>query len=155
MDFTPRLSDHFTLEELTASRYAKEHGIDNSAPAHLMDNAKRLAITLEHVRQLLGVPLVVSSGYRCPELNSAIGGVATSAHLQFLAADFRPQGLDLQTAFVAIGKTTRVPFDQLILEHNGAGASWIHLGLESPGKIRRGQILAGEKGARLQRVALG
>ena len=68
-----QLSKNFALAELTYSDTAKARGIDNSLPPYLMSNTKALAERLQLIRDGLGVPITISSGYRCPELNTAVG----------------------------------------------------------------------------------
>ena len=127
------LSDHFDLTEFTVSETAARQGIANDPPPYVVQNLKRLAIFLEDVRALLGVPLRITSGYRSPELNAAIGGSATSAHCHGLAADFIAPPLTVIAACQRIA-TSMIDFDQLIYEH-----TWIHFGL-SADKARR-QVL--------------
>ncbi len=75
------LSPHFSLEELTISDYAARHGIDNAPPPAVFETLQRTAQKMETVRRVLGYPIHVTSGFRCAELNKAIGGVPISAHL--------------------------------------------------------------------------
>jgi zinc D-Ala-D-Ala carboxypeptidase len=84
-----RLSENFSLEELTASETAARKGIDNTPSEEVINNLKRLAAALQEVRALLNHrAILVSSGYRSPELNQAVGGSATSDHCKGFAADF-------------------------------------------------------------------
>lgn len=134
-----QLTEHFTLEELTISQTAAREGIDNTPDATALRNLRTLAETLERVRSKLGnKPVSVSSGYRCPALNTAIGGSKTSAHMQGLAADFIVPGYGtvLQTARAV---ADAVPdFDQVIYEYG----RWVHLGLAAPGKKGRRELLS-------------
>ena len=123
------LAPHFTMAEVTRSSTAKAKGIDNSVPIHLNRNIGRIAEFMECVRWYLGdVPIIVSSWYRCPTLNKAIGGSQTSAHMKGLAMDFSHSVLALEEVFVEI-KGSRLPYDQLIIEGTKGKAEWIHLGL--------------------------
>lgn len=127
------LSAHFTLAELTASQTATRRGIDNTPPAVVVANLRRVAELLERVRAAVGLPIRVSSGYRCSALNRAIGGAANSSHMSGLAADITAPGLSpkqLATAIIAAG----VEFDQLIYE-----GAWVHIGLAAGAP--RGQVL--------------
>ena len=84
-----KLSEHFTLEELTFSATAQRKQIDNKPPAEVLENMKRLAAGLEEVRAALGnKPMRINSGYRSPKLNRAVGGARLSAHMAGYAADF-------------------------------------------------------------------
>lgn len=127
------LTDHFDLAEFTVSETAARQGIANDPPPYAVQNLKRLAIFLEDVRALLGVPLRITSGYRSPALNVAIGGSPTSAHVHGLAADFIAPPLTVVAACQRIA-TSMIDFDQLIFEH-----TWVHFGL-SADKARR-QVL--------------
>lgn len=121
------LSPHFTVAELTRSDYAARKGIDNSPTVEVLANLQMLASGLERVRNLLAVPVVVSSGYRCPKLNSAIGGSRNSAHMSGLAADFAaPQyGSPKEVAERIVDFADEIGFDQLILEFPPDG--WVHI----------------------------
>ncbi|WP_343728530.1 D-Ala-D-Ala carboxypeptidase family metallohydrolase [Duganella sp.] len=127
------LTEHFTLEELVASQIAARRRIDNRPSAGIIDNLRRVAGVLEQVRAAVGRPVTISSGYRCPALNTAVGGARDSAHLQGLAADINVSGMapkDLARAIVAAG----IEFDQLIYE-----GTWVHIGLSA--SKPRGQVL--------------
>ena len=121
-------SEHFTLEELCRSQVAVCLGIDNEPKREdIIANLKRLAFhTLEAVRLLNdNKPITITSGYRCKELNRAVGGVATSQHQNGCAADFVVGSAEEnRRLFEKIKSSGSVPFDQLILEPK---AGWIHI----------------------------
>lgn len=121
-------SEHFTLEELCRSQVAVCLGIDNEPKRDdIIANLKRLAFhTLEAVRLLNdNKPITITSGYRCKELNRAVGGVATSQHQCGCAADFViGSAEENRRLFQKIKSSGSVPFDQLILEPK---AGWIHI----------------------------
>lgn len=123
------LSEHFTLEEYTVSETAARKGIDNDPKdAATIANLKRMAAVMEEVRVILGRHLIiVTSGYRCDELNTAIGGSAKSAHIKGLATDFICPGYgvpyDLCMALKA--HVERLGIDQLIFEFR----RWVHISL--------------------------
>ena len=121
-------SEHFTIEELCRSQVAVCLGIDNEPKrADIIANLKRLAFhTLEAVRLLnSNKPITITSGYRCKELNRAVGGVATSQHQCGCAADLVVGSAeDNRRLFDKIKSSGSVPFDQLILEPK---AGWIHI----------------------------
>lgn len=120
------LSPHFALDEFLVSQEAVRRGIDNSPDATVRANLVRLAGTLEQVRAALGdVPIVISSGYRCPALNKAIGGAANSAHILGLAVDFTAPSYGTVLATARAIKQSGIAFDQLIYEYG----RWVHLGL--------------------------
>jgi uncharacterized protein YcbK (DUF882 family) len=130
------LSAHFTLAELTASATAAKHGIDNTPTPEVLENLTDLAQCLENVREVLGHPIQITSGYRSPALNShpEIGGAVNSAHATGQAADFIAPGFGSPLAICQrLQPLMRdLGIDQLIHEHFGHG-SWVHLGIaESP-----------------------
>jgi uncharacterized protein YcbK (DUF882 family) len=136
-----KLSDHFTLAELTRSDYAARHGIDNTPGPLALNNLKRLAEKLEKVRLILGRPVFVSSGYRSEALNKAVGGSKTSAHLVGNAADITsPEFGPPAKVLVELREfQRRLLWDQLILEFpKSQNGGWVHIGFsDSP----RGQVL--------------
>jgi zinc D-Ala-D-Ala carboxypeptidase len=126
------LSDHFTVEEFTDSQTAARKGINNvpSTSSREWRNLHRVASVMEDVRLLLGSkPILISSGYRSPAVNTAVGGSKSSAHMSGLAADFTCPGFgsplaickELEPHMKALG------IDQLIHEFN----TWVHLGLRN------------------------
>ena len=116
------LSTHFSLSEFVTSQTAARLGIDNTPPQSVMRVILRTATGMEGVRTLLGAPIIISSGYRSPELNKAIGGAKNSQHVKGEAVDFICPGygspLKICKAIVASG----IKFDQLINE-----AQWVHI----------------------------
>jgi zinc D-Ala-D-Ala carboxypeptidase len=127
-----KLTEHFTLEEFTHSQTAARKNIPN-APAFGSPeraNLQRLADTMEKVRGILGdKPVLISSGYRSPKVNAAIGGSKNSAHMRGLAADFTCPGFGDP---LAICEKLRphmadLAIDQLIHEY----VTWVHLGLSA------------------------
>ena len=130
---------YFTMTELTSSPTAKRKGIDNTPDVVAKRNLTALvANVLDPLREKYGKPIVVSSGYRCPKLNKAVGGVARSQHCKGEAADIRcvsdsrAENKRLFDLIVASG----LPFDQLIDEY---GYDWVHVSFRD-GANRR-QIL--------------
>lgn len=112
-----RLTEHFSLEEFTLSSTALALGIANTPTDEHLVNIKAVATQMEAVRALFGKPIEITSGYRNPEVNAAVGGVPNSAHALGHAADFHVIGLhDLDVA-KAIRDST-LTWDQLIYEKN-------------------------------------
>lgn len=135
---TMRLSTNFTLAELIRSRTAARLGISNAPSQEVLANLGRLADLLEGVRALIGQPLYIHSGYRCPELNSAVGGSPASYHLLGLAADFdAPAGMTNDVLQHRIG-VSDLQFDLCLQERTRDGTSdWIHLQCPRPGAAPR------------------
>ena len=135
---------HFTMEELYASDTAKRLGINNKPSVQQMINLVYLtAYVLEPLRVAMGEPIPVGSGFRCQQLNKAVGGVYNSQHLKGQAADLCIGG-DIEK-----GKRwfnyikDHLPFDQLIWEHNPkTGSYWVHVSFVFPdfGKNRKNVI---------------
>jgi hypothetical protein len=132
-----RVSPHFSFAELTTTEHRDFLDLQADPPWQVRANLVRLAYDLlEPARALVG-PLRVTSGYRAPALNVAIGGSKTSAHMQGLAADIVPVEMDLRDAYVRIVESG-IAFDQAILEFG----RWLHLGAALHGHEPRGQRLA-------------
>jgi zinc D-Ala-D-Ala carboxypeptidase len=132
------LSTNFTLDEFIFSQTAARLGIDNTPPAEVLANLKRLAQALEQVRSALGgAPILISSGYRSPALNRAVKGARNSAHVLGLAVDFTAPrfGTVLQTAKAAAA--SGVAFDQIIHEFG----RWVHLAIPALDQSARAETL--------------
>lgn len=131
------LSPHFELSELLVSEAAARKGLPNDPPDGYVERLRTLAAdVLEPLRARFG-PVHVNSGYRSPAVNAAIGGSATSAHMQGFAADLVPltAGVTLkQMADWLI--SSDVPFDQVIFE-----GTWLHVGRFGPGGVVRREAL--------------
>lgn len=128
------ISPHFTLDELIRSDYATRKGINNTPPADLFANIQLLATGLERVRATISMPIRVTSGYRCKELNSAIGGSRTSAHMEGLAADFvaPDYGTPAEVMTKLMASRQFIGFDQLILEFN----DWVHVAFSNSPRMQ-------------------
>lgn len=137
------MTPHFSLKEITHSDTATRLGIDNSVPDSLMGNALRICERLEEVRALFNKPIMITSFYRCPELNKKVGGSKTSSHMDCRACDFTVKGIDVEDVFSNI-KASKISFDQLILESSKT-ATWIHLGIEKEGEKPRQMVMSGTK----------
>lgn len=129
------MSAHFTIAELTFSQTATRRGIDQTPSEAVSTNLRRLMDTLEQVRALVGKPLTISSGYRSPALNMAVGGAKDSAHVLGLAADINVAGLSPK-ALATLIRGSGIAFDQLIYE-----GTWVHLGLAA-GPLRNEVLTA-------------
>jgi hypothetical protein len=133
-----RLSENFSLEELTASETAARRGIDNTPSEEVINNLKRLAAALQEVRALLNNrSILVSSGYRSPELNRAVGGSATSDHCKGLAADFICPSYGTPNDVVRAISGSNLSFKQVIREFD----KWVHLSIPEEGQEPRKQAL--------------
>lgn len=128
-----KLSPHFTLEELTRSSVATARGIDNTAPPEIVPRLVLVAEMLERIRSTLGVPIIVTSGYRCPALNVAVGSRTTSDHPQGHAADILAPGFGTPTevARLLAPLADTLSIGQIILEGVG-GKQWVHVSTHTP-----------------------
>ena len=117
-----RLTDHFTLQELTRSQTAERNGWNNQPSSTSLTNLKETAWRMEAVRAVLNTPVYVSSGYRSPKLNQAIGGSKTSHHCKGYAVDFTAPAHGTPQDVVRTIKKSGVKYDQLIYE-----GSWVHI----------------------------
>lgn len=135
-----KLSPHFSLDELTFSQTAVRKGIDNDPPADVLERLTHTAAQMEKVRALLGgLPIHVSSGYRSPRLNRAIGGAAKSHHVLGCAVDFTCRAFGSPLEVCQRLAASDLQFDQLIEEHG----RWTHISFAPP--LRR-QILTYRNG---------
>lgn len=119
----PQSQSYFTLEELTKSATASQSGIDNTPSEAVVKNLNRLiAEILNPARHRLGKPIIVNSGYRCPRLNEAVGGVKNSYHLYGRAADITTGNISDNRRLWQI--LQNLPHRELIWERGG---TWIHV----------------------------
>ena len=124
------LTPHFTLAEMIASDTAAMAGLDNTPDSEEVDALTDTCEVLELIRDRCGGnPVMVSSGYRCPDLNAAVGGASNSAHLYGLAADITIPafGSPLDICRAIEPHLADFGIDQLIYE-----MTWVHIGLPIP-----------------------
>jgi zinc D-Ala-D-Ala carboxypeptidase len=134
------LSEHFALSEFVASDTASAQGIDNTPTPEAMMGLEQLAPVMEKVRNILGGhPITITSGYRCPELNAAVGGAPDSAHLYGLACDFVCESSAYVVCCALEGHVVELGIDQLILE--SGGGEWTHLAIAGPAETARHECL--------------
>jgi hypothetical protein len=137
-----RLSPNFTLDEMIVSETAARRGIDNTPSPEVIENLKQLAAALQEVRSILGnKPIIVSSGYRSPELNTAVGGSARSDHCKGLAVDFIAPSFGTPNDIVKALMASDLPYKQVIREFD----RWVHLAIEPEARSPRRQALIIDK----------
>ena len=123
-----KLSDNFSLNELTKSQTAERKGIDNTPGPNHQENLKSLCeMILQPIRDHFGQVVSVSSGYRSPELCTAIGSKITSQHAKGQAADFEIFGVSNKALADYID--SELHYDQLILEYwneSDPNSGWVH-----------------------------
>lgn len=144
-----QLTEHFTLEELTVSPTAKKLGIPNTpTPQHIENMKYCCEKILEPVRAHFGKPVQVNSSYRAPAVNKAVGGSATSQHVNGQAIDFEVPGIDNKT--VADWVADNLEFDQVILEFYTKGdknSGWVHASIKKEGGNRKQRLIASKSKA--------
>lgn len=133
-----KLTDHFTLAELTFSQTAARENIENRPGPEQVENLRLLCEhILEPIRVDVGKPITVSSGFRSPRLNKAVGGAPTSQHLNGQAADIVSFAVPVKSLFKRIIRMG-LPYDQIIYEGTRKSA-WVHVSYDA--ERRRGNIL--------------
>ena len=140
-----KLSPHFTLGEMTRSNSHPEvYNIpSHEAIANLTNLTKWLEVLRKRYNAKYGVgeePIRINSGYRSPQLNKKIGGVATSNHLTGCAVDIRVLGMEQLIRYATIlldyADESKQEFDELLIEKNRYGAIWLHFAVR-PANNRR------------------
>jgi len=109
-----KLSDNFSLDEFTFSNTAIRKGIDNTPSAEVIENLTQLCRILEFIRYGIEKPIKITSGYRSPKLNKAVGGSKKSQHIEGKAADIQVPGMTTEELFLFI--KGNYSYDQLIQE---------------------------------------
>lgn len=129
---------NFKISELEYSDIAKKYKINNTIPDEFEFNAKRLLEFLQDLREKWGSGIIITSGFRCEQLNKLIKGSKTSAHLTCNAVDLYPSNGKFEEFKIFIIKYLEGKlWDQCIIEKSGK-SQWIHLGLyNNSGKQRR------------------
>ena len=128
---------YFSFQEFERSETATRYAIDNSMSETAKANVAVLVDrVLDPLREAWGRPIYVNSGYRCAELNKAVGGSETSHHMRGMAADISTGNYVDNAKLFQLIQTLKLPFTQLIDESNFA---WVHVSLD-PANIKR-QIL--------------
>ena len=154
------LSEHFTLGEVTKSRYAEIYNI----PSHVaIENLKRVCEWLEELRERYNrnyvlvqttptppnsggeidteEPIIINSGYRSPELNKRVGGSPTSNHLTGCAVDIRVVGIEQAMRYAVIlmdyADETKQDYDELLIERNRSSGYWLHFAVRPKDNRRK------------------
>lgn len=125
------MAQYFDMDELTRSDTANRRGIKNVPNEEQKRSLQRLMDDcLDPIRRLWGKPIIVNSGFRCPELNRAVGGSATSQHMKGEAADITTGSISGNKELFEHIAYSGIPFDQLIDEK---GYKWIHVSYKETG----------------------
>ena len=134
-----KLSEHFTLGEMTRSN---SHPEIYNIPSHeAIANLTNLCKWLEVLRLRAGTRIRINSGYRSPQLNKAIHGVAGSNHMTGCASDIRVENMEQLIRYAAIlldyAKESKQEFDELLRERNSHGAIWLHFAVRPKDNRRK------------------
>lgn len=117
-----RLTEHFSLEEMIATQ---QREFSNLPLPSIVANLYKTATFMEAIRELLdNKPIIVTSGYRSPQVNKAVGGSISSDHIQGLACDFICPGYGTPEEICNRILASPLSFDQLIHE-----ITWVHIGI--------------------------
>lgn len=134
-----QLSKHFMLSEFVRSNTATRYNIDNTPSLTVVANLQALCQNvLEPLREHFNTPIIISSGYRCPELNNHpdVRGASNSQHLYGEAADLHLPSISIGRQWVEY-LLEFGHFDHLIWEHDSSGHYWIHVSFKRDGKNRQ------------------
>lgn len=121
------LSKHFSFNELTTTTNKFLLEKNRMEARNRLEDMECLAWFAEQIRSFIGVPMVVTSAYRCEDLNKVIGGSLNSQHLYARAIDFIPKGMTIDECFDKL-KNSKLVYGQLIKEKSGS-STWIHVGM--------------------------
>ena len=154
-----KLSEHFTLGELTKTSVKS---LDGNIPSHVViENLKRLCPWLEELRYTYNSlyclkpgedyetsknvePVIITSGYRSPDVNRAVGGAGSSNHLTGCAVDIRCAGVELAIRYAAIlldaADDRQEDYDELLIERNRKGHYWGHFAMRPPKEGNRRKV---------------
>ena len=144
-----KLSEHFTLGEMTKTSYKTK---DGNIPSHVaIENLKRVCRWLEMLREVWNErygdgddPIIINSAYRSWEVNKRAGGSSTSNHLVGCAADIKCLGMEQALRYAVIlldiSDNAREDFDELLLERSSRGNYWIHFAVRPPSRGNRRKV---------------
>ena len=132
------MSKYFEYEEFVISQMAVRYGLNNLPPDSMVGNIARLMVSMDMIRENVGKPIIITSGYRSAQVNKIIGGSRNSAHMDGRAADFIcPRfGTPLDLAKHIRNHIPRLAYHQLIWEGN-----WVHIEIPREGEVPRQECL--------------
>jgi zinc D-Ala-D-Ala carboxypeptidase len=122
------LTKNFTFEELTATNHASLQNENIQKADAYVENIRLLATNLQQLRDALNTPISISSGFRCDELNRAVGGAKYSSHTLGLAADITTPSMEAKELFEFIRANPTTDLYKVILERVH-GREWVHFAI--------------------------
>ena len=137
------MAKYFNIKEFCYSETAKKKKIDNTPTPEIAERIDAFMYLLDGLREEWGSPLLVSSGYRCPKLNKAVGGASNSSHQYGYAVDLQPINgyTDMFFTFACnYFKQHNIAFDQIIDEYSGK-SHWVHIGWKYKDGSQRNVIM--------------
>lgn len=142
-----KLSNNFTLQELTVSSTAAKYNINNTPNTEELSNLKKLATTvLQPIRDEFKQPIIVSSGYRSPLLNKKVKGASNSDHIYGAAADIHTvadtytENKKLWDLIIKMKNEGKIKCRQIINEYN---LNWIHVSINhNKNSYKNNQVLS-------------
>lgn len=142
-----QLTEHMSFSEFTKTGRAEFQDMNREQAKDYIVNMGLVAAQLESLRSFTMQPILVKSGFRCPELNKAVGGSPTSQHMTGDAVDFVPKDFEDITGlnFIFDWCQRHLNYGQLILENPPNSKPWIHIGMPRPG--RKPTVYVFENGA--------
>jgi hypothetical protein len=136
------ITKHFKFEEFTFSEIAARNGLDNIPDNTIAARLQGVAERMEFIRDKLDAPIIITSGYRSPQVNKSVGGSIHSAHCEGWAADFKsPTFGDPYTLALRVSGMGLI-FDQIIHEYG----QWVHISFDPRARLQLLTIFDGKTG---------
>lgn len=155
LELNRAITPNFKYSELCHSQKAELYGIENLPTLDEARHIEELTTKiLQPLREGIGLPIQINSGFRNPRVNKLVGGVVNSAHLTGWAADiicpkYKDGNVKKFCEYVRdFLKTNDIKFDQLIFEYN----SWVHIGIRDLGGRQRGEVITINKDGKFQGI---
>ena len=146
-----QITENFSFYELTNTSHTALLEKNREYAEGLKDNLNLLWILLQDIRDIIGKPITISSGVRCPELNKKVGGVPTSRHAQGLAADIQVRGMSAMEVFDAI-RGEKLPLLQKAIIEGVKDKAWVHVQCRTANDTAPTQYFATKDGKNYSRV---
>lgn len=146
-----KIMENFSFYELTNTSHTALLDKNREYACGMKDNLNLLGLLLQDIRDVIGKPVNISSGVRCPELNKKVGGTADSRHQKGLAADIQIKGMNAQEVFDAI-RDAKLPLLQKAIIEGVKGKEWVHIQARTAEDTGQTQYYATKDGKNYSRV---